>query len=192
MDLMKWIIAQHRGVRAAFNMTVSSMVTPDQMKERPGGEGNSIAWVMWHMARTEDVIINAMILGEPQLLDSGGWSAKIGIDDQRIGTGFDDNEVEDFCRVVDVKTLDLYWQAVAESTTTWLKSIDPARLDEKPDADAVAAALPEGTFGPNNAGLQVWAGSSAGRLVGGPIISHGYMHVGEMTTIRSRLGARGI
>lgn len=189
MDLMKWIVAQHRGVRGAFNATVSSMVTHDQMKLRHRDEGNSIAWVMWHMARTEDVIVNAIIRGQPQLADRDAWAAKIGFEDQRIGTGFGDVEVEDFGKSVDVAALDLYWQAVAESTTAWLKSIDPAKLEEVPDTDAVAARLPEDTFGANNAGLQFWGASSAGRLIGGPVISHGYMHVGEMMTIRSRLGA---
>lgn len=189
MELMKWIIAQHRGVRGAFNATVSSMVTHDQMKVRPGGEGNSIAWVMWHMARTEDVIVNGIIRRQPQLLDQDAWASKIGIDDQRIGTGFGDDEIEDFGKAVDVAALDSYWQVVAESSTAWLKSIDAAQLDDLPDTDSVASELPEGTFGANNAGLQFWGGSSTGRLIGGPIISHGYMHVGEMGTIRSRLGA---
>src|SRR5687767_10501000 len=97
MELMKWIKAQHKGVIWSFENMVGKL-TNDQLLERPGGVGNSIGWLMWHMARTEDVIVNTGIRGADQVLISQGWAEKLGISDQRIGTGFGDAELGDFAR----------------------------------------------------------------------------------------------
>ena len=37
-------------------------ISDDQMRLRPGKETNSIAWLVWHMARTEDVVVNLVVV----------------------------------------------------------------------------------------------------------------------------------
>ena len=37
-------------------------ISDDQMWLRPGKETNSIAWLVWHMARTEDVVVNLVVV----------------------------------------------------------------------------------------------------------------------------------
>ncbi len=45
----------------------------DQLRIRPNG-WNSIAWLLWHMARAEDVVANVLIADRPQVFDEGGWA----------------------------------------------------------------------------------------------------------------------
>lgn len=186
MDVMKWIHSQHRGVRFSYRTSVSNLVPADKLLVRPDGVGNSIAWLVWHMARTEDFVINSLIRRTPQLFTE--WSDRLG-GDYRNGTGFSDEEVAGFD--VDVVTLDAYWEAVADATSFWLTGVEPAALDEVPDLDAAVEGLPALTTHLDSAMIDLWRGRAAAYLIGAPIIAHGYMHVGEMVAIRGRLGIDG-
>ncbi|MEO7803548.1 MAG: DinB family protein [Actinomycetota bacterium] len=186
MDVIKWISSQHRGVRFAYNTSVSNLVPFDKRLVRPGEVGNSIAWLVWHMARTEDFVINSVIRRTPQIFTA--WSDRLG-GDYRNGTGFSDDEVAGFD--VDAAVLDSYWEAVADETTAWLKDVDPATLEDVTDIDSAVEGLPSLTGHLDSAMLDIWRGRKASYLLGAPIIAHGYMHVGEMIAIRGRLGIDG-
>ena len=38
-------------------------LTDDQMRARPREDLNSIAWILWHIARAEDIILNPVLAG---------------------------------------------------------------------------------------------------------------------------------
>lgn len=187
MELMKWIKAQHKGVIWSFENMVGDLTT-DQLLERPGGVGNSIGWLIWHMARTEDVMVNTGIRGTDQVLVSQGWAEKLGIPDQRIGTGFGDEELEEFARSVNAAELESYWRAVNSHTAEWLATVTPEDLDIRPDLEAHLKTVPPIMGESSQGALLFWAGRSGGFLLSSVVISHGYIHLGEMQAIRGRLG----
>ena len=192
MDLIRWIRGQHRGVRNFFEVSVYSVLSPEQLRQRPGGVGNSVAWLMWHLARTEDAIVNSIIRGEGQVLLADGWIDKLGVDVTNIGTGLGDDEVEAISAKMDVDACNEYWMTVAGQTSEWLKTIEPAALDEVPDMQARLATIPAMIAGSDNTtATSFWSGRTAGFLLGGTVISHGYIHVGEMNSIRGRIGVSG-
>ena len=39
------------------------------MRVRPREDLNSIAWILWHIARAEDIILNPVLAGRSQVLD---------------------------------------------------------------------------------------------------------------------------
>ena len=43
----------------------------------PGGE-HSIVWILWHLARIEDVTMNLLVAGSPQVFHSAGWRERLG------------------------------------------------------------------------------------------------------------------
>ena len=190
MDLMKWVKGQHAGVRYIFEASVRGSLLPAQLLERLGGKGNSIAWLMWHSARSEDVIVNSIIRGEPQVLTQG-WQDKAGLDMTHIGTGLSDDEVAEFGKRADPTVIDDYWGAVALQTSTWLASIDPSALDVTPDMDERLKGVPPILAGGGTGAMDFWRGRSSGFLLSSPVISHQYMHVGEMQYIRGALGSSG-
>lgn len=189
VDIIRWIRGQHRGVRFTFETQVFGAVPPERLTERPGGVGNSILWLMWHVSRTEDLMVNSLIRGAPQLLIEDGWGERMGVEVAHIGTGMADDEVEGFALKLKPEAVDEYWRAVATTTSEWLKTIGPDDLDAVPDFDARLAEIPPvlatGSSGP---AIDFFKGRPVAFLLGGPVISHGYIHVGEMASIRGRLG----
>lgn len=191
MDLMDWIRSDYRGIRRAFDNSVGGLVPKERWSERPGGQGNSIAWVIWHMARTEDVTIHAICRGQPQILLRDNWTERIGIDDLRQGTGFSDDEVAGFTEKVNVDEIDGYWQAVRAETEAWLEKLKAEELDQETlmeNAQAVkekAPDIPDGL-------IQLWGGRPVGFLLRISVLWHHMQHLGELQSIRGRMGIKGL
>lgn len=189
MDLIRWIRGQHRGVRRVFENNIHSALSADQMRERPDGVGNSVVWLMWHMARTEDAIVNAVICERDQILLTDGWTERLGVESTLIGTGLGEEEVEDISKRIDVDSVNEYWKTVADESSEWLKTMDEETLERIPEwrleeAPPIIAGVE------NAAAASFWSGRTVGFLFGGTVISHGYIHIGEMQSIVGRLGVR--
>ena len=78
-------------------------------------ESNSIAWLIWHMARVEDGWINSSIAGGESVWDSGGWAERTGITYDNSGYGQTVDETR-LMPEVDVAVLVDYFDAVRAAT----------------------------------------------------------------------------
>lgn len=192
MDLREWFAAEHRDLRMMFERTVWQPTPRELLTSVAGGGGNSIAWLMWHLARVEDLVINAVVRGVPQVLSADDWPRRMGVTDARVGTGFQEAEVATFNGAANVDAVDAYWQAVRAETTAWLASVSPSDLDVVPDFDGRLASLPP--IVPKEAEwlLGFWRGRAAGFFLRMPVIDHGFLHLGQMQEIRGRLGIKGV
>jgi DinB family protein len=157
-------------------------VTPDSLC--------SIVWHIWHMTRIEDVTINTLLRGSPEVLDGADWLARLDIEERHVGTGDTDEEVRGFSERVDVSALLAYRDAVGRETRAWVRDLDLASLDAVPDVAARLAAAPpivseRATWLP-----RFYSGKSGAFLLTFPITNHGFMHWAEARVTRGRLGFR--
>ena len=191
MDLRQWIHAQHDDLGSLVERTILNSTPRDLLHVRPDGMGNSIIWLLWHVARVEDVAINTIVRGVAQVLIEGDWQKHLGLADHRIGTGFDETEVEELSRVVAIDEVQAYWKTVRTETSRGLAEVRLETLDAVPDLDARLGAIPP--IVPERARwlLDFWRGRTAGFFVRLPALDHGYLHLGEMLAIRGRLGIPG-
>src|SRR5712692_11542712 len=68
-------------------------LTDEQMRVRPREDLNSVAWLMWHIARAEDIFVNAVLGARPQLFDDDGWAKRLAITRRDFGIGMTSAEV---------------------------------------------------------------------------------------------------
>lgn len=54
---------------------------------------NSVAWLLWHIARGEDWTIQTILQGREQLLTRDGWGARMGVAYPGFGGGMDRAEM---------------------------------------------------------------------------------------------------
>ena len=87
---------------------------------------NSIAWLLWHMARTEDVGLSVFISCRPQLADDEDWFSRLNVARRDIGTGMTDAEVRRLSAEIDLRALDAYWDAITRRTQRIVRELDPA------------------------------------------------------------------
>ncbi len=102
----------------------------DQLTTRPDGIGNSIGWLVWHLARVQDDHL-AEIAGRDQVWVSDGWFGRFGLPFpvDATGYGFDDGEV-DATRITSTDLLTGYHAAVHALTAELLAGLTAPRLDE--------------------------------------------------------------
>ena len=54
----------------------------ETMARRPNDSSNSVAWILWHMNRVWDALLNTMLADGVQLWERGGWQEKYGMADR--------------------------------------------------------------------------------------------------------------
>lgn len=189
-DLRTWIVEQHGWMRVAYDLTMSN-VPKDRFTDRPAHGGNSVAWLLWHIARCEDVAINTVVRGEPQVFVRDGWMDRIRVAEHRVGTGLSDEEVDGFNAAADADSIEAYWKAVQDLTSGWLQTVDLATLDEAPPVDERLASVPAIVGAPAAWLPSFWRGQPGRWFVHWVTNGHGFWHIGEMDTVRRALGFPG-
>lgn len=101
----------------------------DRLTEPPAPGANTIAWLVWHLARVQDDHV-AEVLAAGQLWVSGDWARRFGLDPDPSNTGYG-HSPEEVARVRPERpeVLIEYLDAVDARTRTMLGALTPADLD---------------------------------------------------------------
>jgi hypothetical protein len=198
MDGVRFFLEQHARLHAADVADGASLadrilggLTDDQMRLRPGTGSNSLAWLLWHMARTEDVSVNRVVTNGCQVFDAG-WARQLGVSRPDIGTGMTDDEVAELSQRIDIAAARAYRSAVGRRTREVVQAVAPAAWVETVGADDVNRAQHDGAIGPRAGWLvDFWQNESRAARLGTVGITHNALHLGEAQTLRSALGLGG-
>ena len=162
-------------------------VSDEQMRARPPGM-NSLAWLLWHAARTEDVNVNLVVTAGHQVFDDA-WAKRLGIGRVDIGTGMTDAEVTDLSRRLDLSAARAYRNAVGKRTREVVGKLRVGAWDERVEALDVNRAVAAGAFGPHAGWVEkFWQGVTKANRLGATALTHNAMHLGEAVAIRGQLG----
>jgi uncharacterized damage-inducible protein DinB len=107
-------------------------LSADELAFRPKPHSNSIAFLLWHLARVEDLWINRNILGEKEIYASYEWNKKFGTPAQDNGFGYDVKKLDTW-PVPKLELLQAYATAVRGKTQAYLNTLSENTLDEPRD-----------------------------------------------------------
>lgn len=204
MDARALFLADHTRIHAAATSTEAELAAaggftmqddtlkrlePADLRTTPDGLC-SIVWHIWHLTRIEDVVVNILLRGVPEILDCDSWLGRLGIDGRLVGTGDSDDEVRALSERIDVDALLAYRDAVGRATRAWVRDLDFATLDVVPDIAERIAAAPDIVGERARWLLRFYTGKSAAFLLTFPVNNHGFMHWAEARVTRGRLGHR--
>ena len=163
-----------------------------EMRARPAANLNSLVWLLWHMARTEDVAVNLVVAGRAQVLDDQ-WTERMNIPWRTIGTGMNVDDVDRLTRTADIAAVKAYRAAVGRRTQDVVRPLQPDAWDEILGITDTARAADAGAFAPSapwvaGVGYRAWQGHSRAVQLASSGIAHNAMHLGEAVTIRSLAG----
>jgi hypothetical protein len=163
-------------------------LTDEQIKTRLRPGTNSIAWLLWHTTRIEDMTINCLVLGQPQILISGNWAPRLGVSLPDVGAGMDDAEVVSFSRQVCVQALKDYRAEVGRSTRAGVPRLQAAQLKEIIPAAAIQKFVDEGSISQKATWLaEFYIGRAKGFFLTRTATSHNFIHLNEAGRIRAKL-----
>ena len=195
MDLVTFFLRQHAAVHAS---DVSGHVFPiqrifgelsdDQMRMRPGPRLNSLVWLLWHMARTEDAAVNPIVASRDQVLDDE-WMRRMNVPWRIIGTGMTDDEVTEMTGRADIASVRAYRSAVGLRTREVVGTLRPEAWDEIVGVEDIRRAAAAGALRDWVEGTTYpWLGWTRGDQPASSALRHNAAHIGEAVTIRGLAG----
>lgn len=100
-----------------------------QLAERPGGTGNSAAWLVWHISRGIDGQI-ASLAGSAEVWTHKGWSKKFNLPLDESSTGYGHTSEQVDAVKASTELLLGYFADVNSYALAYLKSLSEKDLDE--------------------------------------------------------------
>jgi DinB superfamily len=196
MDVRDLFLEQHAAMHSiavggnklsAAERTFAGL-TDAQMRVRPREDLNSLAWLMWHIARAEDVLVNGVVGARAQVFDDG-WKKRLGISRPDFGIGMTSAEVTELTQQIDVAALREYRDAVGHRTRELIGTFTPADWDGQVTPEAVQRVAATGAFGARTEALtKAFPGRPRTAMLSGIAIFHSAGHMGEAATVRSAGG----
>jgi hypothetical protein len=145
-------------------------LTDEQLHFRPLDKCNHIAFSLWHLARTEDMVINFLVQKKNPVWNAEGWDKKLGMDPRAQGTGMSEQDAA----AVKIKNLQEflgYVQSTFKATESWLETIKEEEMDQVHD-------------------LPVLGKRNLYQVIGGTALIHAAEHLGEIWLIKGLLGLK--
>ncbi len=161
----------------------------DQLRRRPHGL-NSIAWLIWHIARLEDIVANTILNLRPQVFDEEKWSARLNVSRRDFGVEMTGEEVEELSAAVDIRSVRAYRIAVGRRTREWIRSLSATGLEDVVPEAGVRQAFAEGALGPRAKWVEeLWLNRHKPWFLYREITGHNYLHLGQALWVKKLVTA---
>jgi len=195
MDAAQFFLLRYEALHGTMTDRLLAELTEDQLRARPQGQ-NSIAWLLWHVARAEDIGVGAFAFARPQVFDTGDWAKLINAGRRDLGTSMTSDEVTAFGAQVNCDPLRAYWRAVGDRTRDIVRREGARGWDEPVDPARISHVIRDtGDYGPRVDAHRVetlYAGMTRGWAFAHLALTHTFAHFGEATVVRGMLGFPGV
>ena len=160
----------------------------DAMVRRvPSGFPHSIAWMLWHTARCEDIAFNLLVAGGDQVLIRGGWREKMNIEVRDTGNTMSEEVLARFNANIFISALREYRMEVARRTREIVQALQPGGFQQKVLPERAARIIPEGAVVEQARWLaDYWASRTIGGLMLMPGTRHHMTHLNEALRVKKK------
>jgi uncharacterized damage-inducible protein DinB len=130
MDTRGLLVEEFGRIEETY-VAVADGLDAEALHWRPAGTGNSVGWLLWHLARVQDDHV-AGVAGTPQVWEQ--WQERFGLENgtDDIGYGHSSEQV-DAVRILDPALLTGYHAEVHRATLSCLAGMDDEELDRVVD-----------------------------------------------------------
>ncbi len=151
-------------------------------------EGHSIAWLIWHLARIEDVTMNLLIADRDQIFNQGDWQAKMNVRYIDTGNAMTPAEITALSANIDIPALRAYRLAVGIGTRELVDGLDPDILMEKVQPVRLDRIRKEGAVVESASSLlDYWGRRDVTGILLMPATRHNFVHLNEAHKIKIKL-----
>ncbi len=182
--------ARHRFAQEVFYDELWDYYTETELRKSVCPTMNSLAWVLWHVARIEDAGVMRFVARKPQVFHTGDWKSKLNIDVEHFGYGMSNEEMRALSDTINLTELRNYWKAVVTNTLATVDTLTPEVLDEELTDEEVAQVMVTEGVGAPIVGTDVpYSGWTRLEALFHFSVTHYYWHGGEVRTIEGLLEA---
>jgi hypothetical protein len=171
----------------SFEDEILDDMAGEQIRRIPNNCEHSVAWALWHIARIEDVTMNLLLAGSPQVLDQENWLGKMHITLRDTGNEMDAQGMADLSAVIDVEALRAYRVAVGRRTREIVTPLRAEELRQKVDPSRVQRVWDEGAVVEAASGIvDYWSKRNVAGLLLMPATRHNLVHLNEALRLKQR------
>jgi len=164
----------------SFQDEVLAGLSEEQLRRIADPGTHSIAWLLWHIARIEDVTMNLLVAGTAQVLDGASWLGRLGLARRDVGTAMGDSEVATISASLNLDSLLAYRLAVGRRTQEIAGALGPGDLRARVDPGRIQALLASGALADGAIGLaEAWRTWTTVRFLMMPATRHAFTHLNE-------------
>jgi hypothetical protein len=186
IDLRGWIRSDHGDLRAKLFRGVVNLVPADRWASPVDGGGSTVNHLLLHLARHQDLAVNTAIRNHAPLFAE--HAGRLGLAGAPAWAGLPERDDPAVSAALPPDALIDYVNATFLATERWLQRTGSMVLDTVPGSSARLRSK----AGLADAGLDwlhsMWHGKPVWWLLQWPVIGHGHAHVGELISLRNRLG----
>lgn len=106
-------------------------LSPEERRFQPTPESHHIDYVVWHMARVEDGLVNRRIRRGEQVWERDGWADKLGLPERDNGFGYSAEQVANLPQFGFDGIMD-YYKSVRANVFQYIDGLTPEDLDVAP------------------------------------------------------------
>jgi hypothetical protein len=171
----------------SFEDEVLDDMFEEQIRRIPRNCEHSVAWIIWHIARCEDVTMNLLVAGGPQVLNQDGWLEQIKTPICHTGNEMDEADVARFSTAVDIGALRAYRVTVGRRTQEIARELGPEDLKRKVDPARLQRVWDEGAVVEAARGIvDYWGKRDVAGLLLMPASRHHIVHLNEALKLKRR------
>ena len=172
----------------SFEDEIMEGLTEEDVRRIPSKEEHSIVWMLWHLARIEDVTMNILVAGSPQVLDVENWLTKLEFKSRETGNALDKAGILSLSSDVNIDALRAYRLSVGRRTEEIIKKIQPVEFTQKVSATRLEKVLVEGAVVEASHWLiDYWGNKTIAGLLLMPPTRHNFVHLNEASKLKKKL-----
>ena len=172
----------------SFEHELLNDMTDDELRQIPAGDEHSIACILFHLARIEDIVINVLVAGMSQLFTSDDWAKKMNVSVIHSANNMNDSSIAELTANIDIKALLDYRIAVARRTREIVKILQAKDFKQKVDPCRIKKVLNDGAVTPEAMEItDYWSKKTIAGLLLMPPTRHCMLHLNEAMRIKQKI-----
>lgn len=165
-------------------------VSEEEWLSRAAPGQNRIGFITWHIARTQDTVVQTWIRTVPEVLHRPEWAHWEELRPLGMGAGIRLEEADRIAAVVRMDETFTYVDLVHQEIVTWLRQQNEDDLDQVPDSTKNLAPFPEYQATGFHAELGGMFNQPIWNLLMRPCIGHIHRHLGELQLAKTLVRAQ--
>jgi len=171
----------------SFEDEVLNNMTEERIRHIPRNCEHSVAWCIWHIARIEDVAMNLLVAGRPQILHRDNWLARMKMTVGDTGNAMDEQGIAALSATIDIAALRAYRLAVGRGTREMVQQLGPEAPKQKVESSRLQQVLDEGAVVEAASGIvDYWSRRNIAGLLLMPATRHNLTHLNEAYRLKRR------
>ena len=163
-------------------------LTDDNFRAIPPKGEHSIAWIIFHIARIEDITMNMVMAGTQQVYKHDKWAKRLKATIHHSANKMDDNSVRQLSSSLDMAALREYRLSVGKRTREVVRKIQPDEFSQKVEPIRLQKLLEEGAMIEEAMEIiDYWSKRPIEGLLLMPPTRHNFLHLNEAFRIKTKL-----